>query len=111
MGLQYSPHATLQASAASHAESSAIPPFSVDLRCARSVVRRIPNRFAAVIKRYILLTALRSNSNYSVGFLLPHILSHTIGIARDVILLPTVYLQLLILNLIAYIRHQHSLGT
>jgi hypothetical protein len=39
------------------------------------------------------------------------LLAHTIAIAWDVILLPGVYLQLLILNLIAYIRHQHSLGT
>jgi hypothetical protein len=33
------------------------------------------------------------------------LLTHTIAIAWDVILLPRVYLQLLILNLIAYIRH------
>jgi hypothetical protein len=39
------------------------------------------------------------------------LLTHTIAITWDVILFPKVYLQLLILTLIAYIRHQHSLGT
>jgi hypothetical protein len=39
------------------------------------------------------------------------LLTHIIAIAWDVILLPGVYLQLPILTLIAYIRHQHSLAT